>query len=192
MPAEEKKAIRDYARSLRKEISAQERTMLAASASGRLTSLPEFSKPMCVLGYVANDEELDPAPALRALKIRGCRIVYPRIGGPGALILHEIASERELEPGPFGIRQPRVASPVVARNEVEAVVVPGVAFGPGGARIGYGGGYYDRLLPDMPGAALIGYAYDEQIVGHIPVEEHDATVDVVVTPTRVLRVGSDL
>jgi 5-formyltetrahydrofolate cyclo-ligase len=66
-----------------------------------------------------------------------------------------------------------------------------VAFDETGARLGYGGGYFDRLLPMLRAdCARIGVAFDEQVLSEIPAEEHDAHVDVVVTPTRVLRPGA--
>ena len=66
------------------------------------------------------------------------------------------------------------------------MIVPGVAFDETGARLGYGGGYFDRLLPMLRAdCARIGVAFDEQVLAEIPAEEHDAHVDVVVTPTRV-------
>jgi 5-formyltetrahydrofolate cyclo-ligase len=75
-------------------------------------------------------------------------------------------------------------------ESIDAVIVPGVAFDPQGRRLGYGGGFYDRLLPRLRDDCLrVGVAYDEQLVDELPVAEHDAHVHAVVTPSRVLRVG---
>ena len=60
-----------------------------------------------------------------------------------------------------------------------------MAFDERGARLGYGGGYYDRLLPRLRRECLrIGFAFDEQLFAEIPAEAHDALMDVVVTPRR--------
>ncbi len=189
MSTEEKHRIRQFARAARQAIPAEDRPVLAASLAGRLTMLPEFSPCPCVAGYLATAEEIDPAPALRSLASRGCLIVYPRITGPGALVFHEIGGEWNLEAGPHGILQPSLDTPIVAKADIGVVLLPGVAFGPDGARIGFGGGYYDRLLQEMPDAVRIGLAFDEQLVGHIPAEEHDIAVEMIVTPTQVLRIA---
>jgi 5-formyltetrahydrofolate cyclo-ligase len=66
--------------------------------------------------------------------------------------------------------------------------VPGVAFDASGRRLGRGGGSYDRALAARGAATLaVGLAYDEQVVDEVPTDAHDVPVDVVVTPTRVLR-----
>jgi 5-formyltetrahydrofolate cyclo-ligase len=122
------------------------------------------------------------------LRKRGVRIAYPRIEAPGVLGMHFVDHEMELVPGPFGLAQPSEHAPHVPHDRIDAVVIPGVAFDEQGTRLGYGGGYYDRLLPMMrPECMRIGVAFDEQVLAHIPAEEHDAFVDVLVTPTRIIR-----
>ncbi len=91
-------------------------------------------------------------------------------------------------PGPFGLSQPVAESPLVEVELVDAVIIPGVAFDACGSRLGYGGGYYDRLLPRLgPDCMRIGFAFAEQILAEIPAEPHDAVVDLVVTQNGVIR-----
>ena len=91
-------------------------------------------------------------------------------------------------PGPFGLSQPVAESPLVEVELVDAVIIPGVAFDACGRRLGYGGGYYDRLLPSLgAGCTRIGFAFAEQILAEIPAEPHDAVVDLVVTQNGVIR-----
>jgi 5-formyltetrahydrofolate cyclo-ligase len=151
--------------------------------------LPEALEPGIVLGYHPTADELDPGPAMAALRTAGWAVALPRIAGPGALTLHVVGPLEGLEQGPHGIRQPSLRAPAVARGDIALAVVPGVAFDPQCERIGYGGGYYDRLLSSMPGALRVGLAFDEQLVGHIPHEAHDCSMNAVVTPTQVLRCG---
>jgi 5-formyltetrahydrofolate cyclo-ligase len=149
--------------------------------------LPEAFEAKIVLGYHPTHAELDPRAALASLRETGVTIVLPRIVGPGALTLHEVGPFEGLEEGPHGIRQPSVTTPEVARADIDIVIVPGVAFDASGARIGYGGGYYDRLLDRLPSARRIGMAFDVQLVGSIPHEPHDCHMHMVVTPTQVVR-----
>ena len=69
-----------------------------------------------------------------------------------------------------------------------AVIIPSVAIDLGGRRLGQGGGYYDRVLADLPeGIPIITLLFDDEIVEDVFAEPHDATVDVCITPTRILR-----
>jgi 5-formyltetrahydrofolate cyclo-ligase len=74
---------------------------------------------------------------------------------------------------------------------VDLVLVPGVAFDAEGRRLGYGGGFYDRLLPLMrPDVARVAGAYEEQIVDRVPTAAHDQRVPCIVTPGRVIITGA--
>lgn len=158
----------------------------AINAAERLVALPEVASARLVLAYGATPEELDPAPALALLRARGVAIAYPRVEAPGVLGLHSVGVADPLVRGMFGIMEPSADAPRVPAHAVDAVIVPGVAFDRRLWRLGYGGGYYDRLLPTLPpGCARIGYAYDEQVLEEIPVEEHDVRMDALVTPGGV-------
>jgi len=162
----------------------------AVSIAQHLLALPELGGVTTMLTYAALPAELDPALAIDALRARGVRIAYPRIEAPGLLGLHLVDDEGALVLGPLSIRQPAQDMPRVGHDEIDAVIIPGVAFDARGARLGYGGGYYDRLLPVVrPECTRIGVAFDEQILPIIPAEEHDEHVDIVVTPTQVIRTG---
>ncbi|MET0203775.1 MAG: 5-formyltetrahydrofolate cyclo-ligase, partial [Casimicrobiaceae bacterium] len=78
----------------------------------------------------------------------------------------------------------------VTGGEVEWVLVPGVAFDVAGRRLGYGGGYYDRLLPLLPAhAPRIAGAFEAQMVAAVPFGPHDLTVDAIVTEMRIVDPG---
>lgn len=163
----------------------------AIAAAERLAALPEVAAARLVLAYGATLEELDPAPAVALLRARGVAIAYPRVEAPGVLGLHSVGVADPLVRGMFGIMEPSADAPRVPAHAVDVVIVPGVAFDRGLWRLGYGGGYYDRLLPTLaPGCARIGYAYDEQVLEEIPVEEHDVRLDALVTPGGVVRRGA--
>jgi 5-formyltetrahydrofolate cyclo-ligase len=82
--------------------------------------------------------------------------------------------------------EPPAGAPEVALDEIDCVVMPGVAFSEDGLRLGRGGGYYDATLERMPRAARVGLAFEAQIVPTLPREAHDAPLDAVVTETRTL------
>ena len=83
-------------------------------------------------------------------------------------------------PGPYGIREPAATLPVVAPRDLDVMLVPGVAFDPRGNRLGYGGGYYDRVLAARP-CLTIGIAWTFQVVDAVPMEPWDQPVDALLT-----------
>lgn len=160
----------------------------SASIAARVLDLPELAGASAVMVYGAAAEEADPGPIERQLRDLGVRIAYPRVAGPAELAAHWVDTDTTLVTGAFGLREPRAEAPVAPLEELDAIVVPGVAFDEEGYRLGFGGGYYDRLLARLPERTwAIGIAYDLQIVERLPRGGHDHPVDVVVTPTRVIR-----
>ncbi|MCG2721077.1 MAG: 5-formyltetrahydrofolate cyclo-ligase, partial [Thermodesulfovibrionales bacterium] len=100
----------------------------------------------------------------------------------------EIVKLRELVPGFMGIPEPMVTEGRMRSIDMaDLVILPGVAFDPGGNRLGYGAGYYDILLSErtkmMP---LVALAYEEQIVDVIPSEKHDVRIDMIITDQRLI------
>jgi 5-formyltetrahydrofolate cyclo-ligase len=183
-----KQAVRQRAQQAREYLDLTVCRAHAVSVAQLLLDLPELADVQTVLSYAAMPAELDPSFAITALRQDAVRIGYTRIEAPGVLGVHVVESETQLIPGPLSIRQPSEDLPRLPFDQIDAVLVPGVAFDESGARLGYGGGYYDRLLPLLrDDCTRIGVAFDEQILEEIPAEEHDAFVDVVVTPTRVIR-----
>lgn len=185
-----KQSVRDAVRAARGAIDATTRERTSAMLAGRLAELPALLDARVVLAYGATPEEADPGTEVAALRERGVTVAYPRIAGPGALSLHIVAHHDDLIAGPFGLREPAADSTRIDPEDVDVVLVPGVAFDEDGYRLGYGGGYYDRLLPRLDrGCVRIGLAYDEQVVARVPREVHDMPVDVLVTPTRTIETG---
>lgn len=182
----DKKRLRAEARAARAALSAEERAERSRAIAERALALPEVAAAEAALAYGATPEEADPAPLLAELRARGARIALPRVERE-LLTMHWVASDGDLEAGAFGLRQPRAESPLAAAEEIGLVIVPGVAFDEHGARLGYGAGYYDRLLPLLEGAPRVALAFDEQVYPALPVESHDVPIDIIVTPTRAIR-----
>lgn len=183
-----KHAARVRARAARSALERARCELASRSACERALGLRELACARLVLCYAAMPEELDPSHLAKVLRDRGVAVAYPRIEAPGVLGVHVVGDESSLVSGMFGIREPAEDAPRVEPRAIDAAIVPGVAFDEQCWRLGYGGGYYDRLLPLLrPDAARIGLAYDEQVLVTIPAEEHDVRLDAVVTPTRVVR-----
>jgi len=94
----------------------------------------------------------------------------------------------DVEAGYRGIPEPRADCPPVTLESIEFVLTPGIAFDAEGRRLGYGGGYYDRLLPLLHSAACrVGGAFEVQIVARVPAAPHDVRVQYVVTERRTIE-----
>ena len=86
----------------------------------------------------------------------------------------------------MGILAPAPHTVCVEPEEIDFLVVPGVAFTLAGDRMGYGGGYYDRFIPLCTQARVVALAFREQLVDSLPVEEHDLQIPELITPlTRI-------
>ena len=96
-------------------------------------------------------------------------------------------SWEELRVGSYGILEPRIEKIRKTNVEdLELIIVPGIAFDKNGNRLGHGKGYYDRIL-GKTNATKIGLAFEFQIVGKIPTNENDKPVDIIITEERVIR-----
>jgi len=101
----------------------------------------------------------------------------------------QISNAGDLVPGPMKILQPRPGLPAWG-GAIGIIIVPGLAFGLRGERLGFGAGYYDRFLAQYPQARRIGLCLDDQIRQDIPMEAHDEPLDALLTPTRFILTGA--
>lgn len=116
------------------------------------------------------------------------RLVAPRIDPSGELHLHALSGP--LRRHRFGPLEPLPEAPRVDPTEVDLALVPGLAFSPTGGRLGYGGGYYDRLLPQLPGGApRIGVTLEALLLEELPSEAHDARVTFLLSEAGLRPVG---
>ncbi len=161
----------------------------------RFATLPGLGAARTVLLYVsAFREEIATRPMLGAVLDRGQRLVCPRVDrAERRLTLHQVEDlERDLVPGTLAIPEPRRLCPEIEPEEVDWVLVPGLAFDDRRHRLGRGAGHYDRLLPalrpDAPRWALI---LDCQWVETLPAEPHDVPLDGIASPGKEIHGGND-
>ena len=173
----------------RDALAPERRVSLSAAIFQAILSLPAFASARSVVAYSSFGSEPATGRFLEAVREGGKALVLPRIDRANRrLALHRVTDPTtELRPGVWGIREPDpVRCPPVAVETVDFVLVPGVVFDVEGGRIGYGAGYYDRLLAECAGGtALIAAAFELQVVDAVPMAEHDRRVDRVVTEQRV-------
>lgn len=187
-----KQALRGRILAARDAIPAHDRVVDSDAIARGLEALPSFAAARTVLLTLPFGSEWNTLP-LAALALReGKRVVMPRVDRAARMLrLHAIGDpQSDVVAGYLDIPEPRDSLPAVGPETIDWVLVPGVAFDARGRRLGYGGGFYDRLLPLIPAsAARIAGAYDLQIVDEVPAGAHDRRVDCIVSPTRSLVAG---
>ncbi len=182
----EKRALRALMRARRAALSSEQRVAATHAACARLAELPAFASATVVAGFAPIHDEIDPAAALATVTARGGQVVWPRVSGQvPRLRYHRVDDPSQLQPGAFGILEPLVSCPEVPASAIDCVLAPGLAFDQRGARLGYGGGFFDELARFAVRAVLIGFAYDLQIVDRCPAGAGDVAMHVVVTDGRV-------
>lgn len=177
-PKDRKAAIRRVMRERRRAVSGSERADASASVCAKLASRGEFATTAV---YLASPHELDLGAYVKLMLGRGVRLVAPRWNGAeyDLAVLGGLEA-RHLRRGPMGIMEP-VDRDVVSPREVSLWIVPGLAFTRDGRRLGYGGGWYDRLLSAASEDSVkLGVAYPFQIVDDLPAEPHDVLMTDVV------------
>lgn len=181
----DKKALRQEMIRRRDAIAAAELERIAARLTEKLAAMPQYRSARSVLATMSIGTEWSTRGFIERAKADGKRIVLPRVSEPPRhLELHAVDDlQRDLKPGVWDIPEPDPARcPKVEFSEVDFALVPALAIDRGGFRLGYGAGYFDRLLAGrgkrpfcvtaLPGAF---------IVEAVPREPHDVPVDLVVS-----------
>lgn len=181
----EKVALRTHVLAQRDQLPEASRAAMSGRITERLLTLPAIVTARCVLAYLSFGSEFQSAALLDALAARGARLVLPKVDRQARRLrlFHVADIAADTAAGVWGIREPREdRCEEASLDHVEAVVVPGVAFTRRGERLGYGGGFYDRLLGGWSTRPpCIAPAFAMQVVDTLPVDAHDVAVDLVVT-----------
>lgn len=182
----EKKAIRAALRVLRDALSDEDRAARSLAVARAVLALPEVASARAVMVFSSFGSEVDTAPIVEALLADGRRVALPRIE-QGNIVPVDYRTGDPMRPAAFGMDEP-AGHDIVAPDELDVVVTPGLAFDRHGYRIGYGGGFYDRLfLKTRADVLKAGICFATQLVGPLPHGGHDVPVDLIVTDAGVVR-----
>jgi 5-formyltetrahydrofolate cyclo-ligase len=182
-----KEALRKRVAALRRSLVAQTRAEYAAKMVELLVQHPAFVEARTLLAYSALRFEIDPRAAVEQAWSLGKTVALPRtLPETRALILHAYHQGDVLEEGGFVIQEPLPTAAVIEPAAVDLVLVPALAYDMRGHRLGFGQGFYDRLLPRCTRALRIGLCYELSLLVEVPNAAHDAPVDFVITERRVI------
>ncbi len=183
----EKRSLRSRIIALRDEMAAIQRAAASSAICAKLAALPDFVAARRVLLTLPFGSEPDTRPLVEHALAAGKEVLLPRVDHEARMLdLHRVADLlHDIAPGRWSIPEPRPERCLRAAPEtVDWVLVPGVAFDVQGGRLGYGGGFYDRLLPLLrTGVPRVAAAFALQMVGRVPRGKHDLAIDLIVTET---------
>ena len=174
----DKDEIRRVMRERRRALTPEERMAASEIICAKLAAL-NLHSPIAV--YLASPQEIDLSPLIRKMLERWVKVVAPRWSGETyELAVLKGLDDAHLRLGPMGILEPAEAE-IVSPKEVGVWLVPGLALTRNGKRLGYGGGWYDRLLAEASKDAVkLGIAHAFQVVDDLPSEPHDILLSKVV------------
>jgi len=185
-----KRRIRREVLAARDALPPELRVAMGDQIEDRFLGLPEVEAAKIVMLSWSFGSEVPTGRLIERLHERGATVALPRIEGAD-LVPVRFAPGDPTKPTSFGAREPVDGLPI-APGRLDVVAVPGVVFDHAGRRIGYGGGYYDRLLPKTR-AVAVALAFDVQVFGEdLPAGRTDVEVDVIVTGSETIRPIRDL
>jgi 5-formyltetrahydrofolate cyclo-ligase len=194
MPASQhltKSGIRKQVLALREQLAPDTRAAYSAAISARIGDLDIYRQAGTILGYMNFGAEFASELWVQQVLEDRKKLALPRVNHhTNQLDLYWVEDlENQLAAGLWGIREPIVerCERLNTLNEVEFALLPGVAFTRNGERLGYGGGFYDKLLGRMTHQpVLAAAAFALQIVEHIPQENTDMKVDWIITEQETI------
>lgn len=191
-----KKRLREKLLKRRDAIPPELKSSKESAIKDRLFSQDIFKEARSILLYVSFRSEVDTRKYLHDIIQLGKKLVLPLVDTRHKVLkLYGIKSPDELKPGYMGILEPGILRyRRCSLRDIDLVIIPGTGFDPNGNRLGYGGGYYDKLLSmearelaEIDHITTVALAFEEQIGEEIPSEPHDIKVDMIITDERIIE-----
>lgn len=180
-----KQNLRERILTLLRNQKEEERLRKSSIILKKLFKLKAFTSSKVVLFYASFDGEVYTFEMIKKAQQLGMKIGLPKVNSSQRNLVPVLVEdiEKDLKSGPYGIPEPKY----LKRNQldlenIDLVIVPGVAFDKSKNRLGRGGGYYDRFLKELsPSVSTVALAFDFQIVERLPQEHHDVSVSYVLS-----------
>lgn len=185
-----KSEIRKQVLSARKAMSQDEVETKSAQILSRLMISPLLEQSEVILCYMDFRNEVQTGAIIEYLWSLGKIVALPRVNpDTKRLDLYRVDGFRDMVTGSMGIMEPDTKLPQLLPEDIDLVLAPGVAFDEKGGRMGYGGGFYDRLIPTLrPDCQIIALAFEQQVVDDLPSDSHDQSIHGILTEERLIIV----
>ena len=184
---EEKNRLRKNAKAIRSSLENKED--LSGEIAKKLFSLDCYKNCESLFAYYSYPQEVSTKRIIEKAFFDGKRIALPRCESESEMSFYYIESDSVLEAGKFkGIFEPSKNAEKAAANEKTLVLVPALAFGKDGSRLGHGKGFYDRFLAFFKGET-VGLCFSKLLFGSLPEDEFDRRTSLVITENEIIRTG---
>ncbi len=186
-----KQQLRTHIQAMRLSVPSEVRAAAEREIMERLGKLAEFIDAKSILAYVGNavHGEIQTHAILQNVLESGKLLALPRVAGllkAGILSLHHVLNINTLVRSKWGILEPEQETDEVVLNDIGLIIIPGIAFDRSGGRLGTGGGFYDRLLAGRICPTTVALAFDCQLVNAVPRQQHDVTIDIIITESQTI------
>ena len=175
----DKKELRQVIRQKKRAMTEEMIVSASRELAIQLYATSVYQNAKTVYGYMSYNQEVRTIPILEQALQDGKRVAVPKVYGDTMRFIY-LNDLSQVSPGCMGIPEP-VADGPVAEDQTALVLMPGLAFDAEGNRMGYGGGFYDKFLAQELEHPTVALCYSFQLVDHIPAEEYDIPVDLVLS-----------
>lgn len=184
-----KKIIRKNIQKARDSLTCDSRLSGSLSIADKLMELKVYKASKEILAYYPFRSEIDTTITIRNALKQKKKIILPRVNGKKLELYYIKDLKNDLSPGSFDIMEPIPSKCVLTSyKNIDMILVPGVGFDRNFNRLGYGGGFYDKLLEELPvKTPRIALAFSLQLIENIPIMAHDLKVDIIITEKEILR-----
>lgn len=175
---------------LRSDLSIAKVEQKSQIIKNKLLNSQEFNQAHTILIYINFKNEVQTKALIKKMLAQNKQVIVPITNTQEKkLYLSELKDfNKELKPSKYGILEPKTKyRRLIAPEELELIVAPGVGFDRQCNRLGYGGGYYDRLLSALPYVPVVALAFIEQIVNEIKTSVYDQKVDKIITEQEIIK-----
>ena len=189
MHEQEKIALRKALRRQRAQLTREQVTAVSEAVARQILACDAFRKAKSVMGFLAFGKELGVDAVLTAALAMGKTVAVPHIVSTTSFVPVRLQNMQDFDLDRYGIRTVRPPLEELAPEGLDLVLVPGVAFGKDGSRMGMGAGYYDRFLPLAKKAVLMGVAYADLLQESLPCDEHDVKMQCIVSESGIITLA---
>lgn len=185
---ESKKDLRKRILSIRNNMPGEDVVNNSRIIRDKIIGLDVFKQSKVIFIYMDFKNEVMTSDLIKHMLFEKKRVVVPYTDTVSTVLIpSEITGESDLKLNSFGYSEPKKISPVNI-EEIDLVIVPGLVFDKNLNRIGFGKGYYDRILNKLKASARkVAVAHDFQVLEEIPAEEHDVKMDMIITEKSIMK-----
>lgn len=183
----DKTALRRRFQHERAALAAADKQHIDQGIAAQVLGSSCYRNAQTIFIYVSTPEEIDTIAILQDAWACGKSVCVPRCQAGGDMTAHRISRMDELcASNRYGILEPAAEAPIVQPQEIDLCLIPALACDRRGVRLGYGGGYYDRYLPQTS-AVLAALCASARLVERLPKEVHDISCQFIITESQVVR-----